>query len=74
MKVTYQAKDYNPELPYKQYIRYDSDRTFRWCEKFLHSAWDVRQGTVHETELDESFRNEVVDAKAIHCHYLDWPR
>lgn len=73
MKVTAQAKEYDPLRTYRRGIKYVAG-AFYWCEYVPGALRDTRQGTVDHSELPDEFKKEVVRASFKHCHYVEWPK
>lgn len=74
MKVTHQSKEYKPELVKSRYVRFCKfDGIFYFCEVGKDRRFDIRQGSVDESELPKAVAIKARENCNIFPSYVEWP-
>ncbi len=74
MVITFQSKNYSPELVTARYVRRSPvDETYSFCEVGQDRRWDLRQGKVDGSDLPDDIRSQADAQRDQAFGYVQWP-
>jgi hypothetical protein len=76
IRVTYQARDYQPAKVRARYVRLSVTGEWQWCEVGEDRRYHIRQGTCAESDVPADLRHRARDLSGQAFAYVaapHWP-